>query len=186
MGKFIDLTGQKFGRLTATEMCGSDNGGNAKWACSCDCGLAKVVHGENLRRGKTRSCGCLHSERSRERVLARGTKGGEEHPRWKGGRVVDNEGYVRVRNLDRQGGSVAQYEKEHRVVMSSHLGRPLLKSEQVHHKNGVRDDNRIENLELKVSPHGAKISVSDAVSWAKEILARYDSFEYPSEECIWH
>lgn len=63
MGKFIDLTGQKFGRLTVIER---DNNTNKKcgtfWMCKCDCGTVKSVNSIALRRGLTQSCGCLNKE----------------------------------------------------------------------------------------------------------------------------
>lgn len=59
--KLIDLTGQKFGRLTVVERHGVKDG-HAAWLCKCDCGNTTVVNGRNLRNGRTTSCGCYHKE----------------------------------------------------------------------------------------------------------------------------
>lgn len=61
MGKIKDISGQKFGRLTAIEFRGTDKG-NALWLCKCDCGNEIVARGCNLKTGHTQSCGCLRKE----------------------------------------------------------------------------------------------------------------------------
>ncbi len=69
MGKFIDLTGQKFGRLTVIERAGSTKHGATKWLCKCECGKEKIVIGDELRKGNTTSCGCYAKEIAKETAL---------------------------------------------------------------------------------------------------------------------
>ena len=59
---FNDLTGQKFGRLTVIERVENAKDGQACWLCKCECGNTKRVKARDLRRGNTRSCGCLQKE----------------------------------------------------------------------------------------------------------------------------
>jgi hypothetical protein len=65
--------------------------------------------------------------------------------------------------------------KEHTIVMEEKLGRKLLPNENIHHINGVKDDNRPENLELWVKSQPSGQRATDLVKWAKEILALYDN-----------
>lgn len=88
-------------------------------------------------------------------------------------------GYVSVKVPDGHPMAMSNgYALEHRLVMSEHLGRPLLKSENVHHRNGVKDDNRLENLELWTTFQPAGQRVADKVAFAREILELYGDL-YP-------
>ena len=72
MTKLIDLTGQTFGRWKAISKSQSDANGQAQWVCVCACGNERVVNGQNLRSGKSVSCGCFKSETTSKRSKTHG------------------------------------------------------------------------------------------------------------------
>ncbi len=85
----------------------------------------------------------------------------------------DKRGYIRVycpkhANVHKNGFCL-----QHTMIMSEYLGRPLRKGENVHHINGVRDDNRIENLELWTISQPPGQRVEDKIKWATEFLQSY-------------
>lgn len=77
--KSVDVSGHRFGRLTAIDRTGNKAGDKYLWRCQCDCGNTSIVSLSNLTKGITRSCGCLRKEMAHERnqVMI-----GEHHPGW--------------------------------------------------------------------------------------------------------
>jgi len=73
---------------------------------------------------------------------------GSKNAHWKGGRIKSPEGYTRIYYPSHPSIPVSHYVFEHRLIMEKHLGRYLKSWEVVHHLNGIKNDNRIENLQL--------------------------------------
>lgn len=76
MGNEKSELGKRHGRLTVIERVENATNGDAMWKCRCDCGKETIVRGRNLRKGHTKSCGCLHDEKARERMTSMLTKHG--------------------------------------------------------------------------------------------------------------
>lgn len=95
--------------------------------------------------------------------------------RERGTGYITKQGYVYVFAPEHQNANASGGILEHRLVMSTVLGRPLFADENVHHKNGVRSDNRSENLELWTTMQPSGKRIHDLLEYAKEILRRYDT-----------
>jgi hypothetical protein len=134
--KVINIKGKKYGRLVVVER--ADNHlGRVMWKCVCECGNEKIASGKTLRNSGTRSCGCLHKEQS--------PKNGRLCARPIGYERNGAKGYIEVKCSD-------GFKRKHVSVMENHIGRNLRKGEVVHHIDGNKRNNGIENL--KIMQHG--------------------------------
>ena len=166
-----DLVGERFGKLLVTGIGSTVTRSGRRYpcfVCKCDCDEICEVSRGNLVAGHTRSCGCLQDTYRKE------GQNGANGPRWKGGRVHHKKsGYVYLHKPAHPHANKMGYVAEHRIIMEECMKRYLRPEETVHHKNGIKGDNRPDNLELRIGNHGKHQSVADLVTWAQEILARY-------------
>lgn len=137
------------------------------------CNRCITIHASNRRKGRTcSSCGTgiTNMGKSGLCVPCNGISRRSTTVR----RFINAAGYVMLSG--HRGHPMANHRGhvlEHKIVMGEMLGRALLPGENVHHKNGVKDDNRPENLELWVVSQPAGQRPEDLVDWAYEILERY-------------
>jgi hypothetical protein len=103
-----------------------------------------------LKKGNQSHLDKPHSEEAKMKIskALKGKKSGPLCRLWKGGRYHDCDGYVLVYSPNHPSANRKGHVLEHRLIMEEHLGRFLSAEEVVHHINGIRDDNRWENLDL--------------------------------------
>jgi len=148
----IDKThvGKQYGKLTVLSFSHRvkyKSGSSKKfWVCSCECGKKHTMDTSSLTSSRTRSCGC---------------------DRNKGGKL-NKDGYVLTYDKkDRK------YKLQHRYVYETHYGIKLNPNHNVHHINGDRSDNRIENLELWDTSQPKGQRVEDKILFYKKLFNEY-------------
>lgn len=132
----------KIGEIRKSRELGYATLGKHIWMPCIDCGKERWVA---IKKGVSEHSRCASCGKKRKAIR------GELNPHWKGGRIK-RKGYIAIKLYigDAFYSMVTKqdYVYEHRLIMAKHLGRCLAYWEIVHHKNGIKDDNRIENLEL--------------------------------------
>jgi len=129
--------------------------------------VSKTTYYRRIRRA--RELGCSIDELPDNRGKHGNHTKGSSHPRWNNGRLITPDGYVLVRvGRSHPLADPNGYCHEHKLVMCSYLGRNLLSGEAIHHKNGDKTDNRIENLEIKTChehslKHFGKLTAQDVI-----------------------
>lgn len=191
----MDLTGVRRGNLKVVKHAMKKEYKNF-WNVQCDCGKKLILDSGKFISRKNLHCGCKFDLTNFKKGMLKITgknpnkntcqswivkcdcgtcfpisrsdflKRKSDHCGCKNTGFINNDGYVIV---SIEGKKI----KKHRYIMQQHLGRELLPEETVHHKNGIKTDNNLDNLELWSKSHPAGQRVKDKVAWAKEILELY-------------
>jgi hypothetical protein len=155
----MDLSGKKFNRLLVMKPVWIKK--QKKWECLCDCGNMNFFLTSDIKSGKVKSCGCYNKEVVKKRMS------GENNFRWKGGKSINKRGYMEIRFGENRG------KLEHRYVYEQHYGIKLLPHQNIHHINGIKTDNRIENLELWDCSQPKGQRVEDKIDYYFKLVDEY-------------
>lgn len=169
----MDLTNHKFNRFTVIEPVWIIKNGRKqkKWKCVCKCGTVKTHLTFDLTSGNVKSCGCYNKEVAKSRMTGSNNFG------WKGGLgSVNGHGYNVIKNGKHRN------KLEHRVVYEEYYGVKLTNTQNIHHKNGIKTDNRIGNLELWDSSQPLGQRVEDKIEYYHNLIMQYKDHPIYSEK----
>lgn len=133
MGKFEDLTGKKFNRLTVLELAERNSSGQIQWKCRCDCGNIVFATTSYLKSGHTKSCGCLNKEKASNRLKSK--------------KFVNAKDKYRKENFLVEGTSLALINPKH-IRKNNKTG-----------VNGVYWDKKLKKYRVRINVKGKSISL---------------------------
>ncbi|TET66208.1 MAG: hypothetical protein E3J56_14745 [Candidatus Aminicenantes bacterium] len=154
-----NLLNKKYGLLTVIQRVEKNESNKSGWLCRCECGNKRIVVTCELNRGRAKSCGCLTYKERPDRTHTG---------------IKKHDGYISLYRPKHPNATKDGWIAEHTLIMSKKIARPLKKDEQIHHKNGIKDDNRIGNLELWTIRHPSGQRVEDMVKFCISYLKDYE------------
>lgn len=150
------------GEMASSKKAGKRQSGFYVWAKCPQCGMERWVR-RRFDGRVCKTCGTINGGKNATPNPNTKRHYGKDHPSWKGGRVIDAVGRILIKlNRYEFFYPMAQrngYVLEHRLVMAKHLGRNLHSWEIVHHRNAIKNDNRIDNLQLVSNDRHNQITI---------------------------
>lgn len=151
MGKFEDLTGKKFNRLTVLGLGEKNSSGQIQWKCRCDCGNIVFATTYYLKSGHTKSCGCLNKEKASKRLKSK--------------KFVESRNNYRKENFLVEGTSLSLINPKH------------LRKNNKTGVNGVYWDKKLKKYRVRINVKGKSISLGCFKNLQEAKEARKDAEE---------